>query len=461
MREHGTVALGKGRLLRRRLALAPRLLHLPLVLVQHVRPGAIPERLQRARIVALHHLEECLPHDARHLLEVLQVALRLALRHHDVHVPAPRGHLAAVEHAKHEGLADVLRHAVVDAKVVGDAEQQRHTAGRLAGGVELCVLDQLVEGVAPLQGAGLHHLVHHLKHQRRVARDDVDVVVECTAQRVPQRRGAVLHRRRGGGATAEVEAVLAVDHVQLAQPRSLVHWLRLAIDGLRGVEGVGGRLMAAVHRQLRLAPSRARRRARRMHPRAGVVLRLQRGELALERVVRDQLGANVGVAAHGGVILQHVEGVVEEVAVVVSASPRVLGAQLLLLCVVMLPVCDANLGAECRAPDQPLLRHARQFDLKANAGIVAHETWPLAVRLRFLSVLDRKLQAQCHPQSPEQLDERLPLATHTQCRFDQLQILDQRLVRRRHPLQDLAVGSGDEEGVGREEEATLHRKRPA
>ena len=142
--------------------------------------------------------------------------MRFALRHHDVHVAAPRGHLAAVEHAKHEGLADVLRHAMVNAKVVGDAQQQRHAAGRLAVSVELCVLDQLIEGVAPLQGAGLNRLAHHLKHQRRVARDDVDVVVERTAQRVPQRRRAVLHRWRGGGATAEVETVLAVGHVQLA-----------------------------------------------------------------------------------------------------------------------------------------------------------------------------------------------------------------------------------------------------
>ena len=36
VREHGTVTLGIGRLLRWRLTLAPRLLHLPLVLVLHV-----------------------------------------------------------------------------------------------------------------------------------------------------------------------------------------------------------------------------------------------------------------------------------------------------------------------------------------------------------------------------------------------------------------------------------------
>ena len=48
---------------------------------------------------------------------------------------------------------------MVNAKVVGDAQQQRHTAGRLAGGVELCVLDQLIEGVAPLQGAGLNRVL--------------------------------------------------------------------------------------------------------------------------------------------------------------------------------------------------------------------------------------------------------------------------------------------------------------
>ena len=68
----------------------------------------------------------------------------------------------------------------------------------------------------------------------------------------------------------------------------------------------------------------------------------------MKRVVGDQLDANVGVAAHGGVSIlqQRAEGAVEEVAVVVSACPRVLGAQLLLLCVVLLPVCDTNLGAQ-------------------------------------------------------------------------------------------------------------------
>ena len=142
--------------------------------------------------------------------------MRFALRHFDVHVAAPRFHLAAVEHAKHEDLADVLRHAAVNAKVIGDAEQDRHATNRLAGGVELCVLVQLVEGVAPLQSAGLHHLAHHTQHKRRVTRDDVDVVVERAAQRVPQRGRAALHRWRGGGPTAEVETVLAVGHVQLA-----------------------------------------------------------------------------------------------------------------------------------------------------------------------------------------------------------------------------------------------------
>ena len=87
-----------------------------------------------------------------------------------------------------------------------------------------------------LDGAGCHHLAHHLQHQRRVTRDHVDV--SCGSARGRARAaapsgsvrcidGALAVRR----APAEAEAVLAIDDVQLADA-ALVGRLGLAVDAL-------------------------------------------------------------------------------------------------------------------------------------------------------------------------------------------------------------------------------------